>query len=132
MKEFADDNHKFNKVIQTGRKHWEKSRNCSIRVISPFPTMFSKDCRHVKTKACFQKELIPDHVRKWTFENIVRERANAGNQISNVSKLRKIWRAIDWLIDWLIGALHHLKHYFCHITVTAHIIHHVFPAFHQC
>ena len=33
-----------------GRKHDGKRRNCSLRAISPFPTVFSKDlyCRHVK------------------------------------------------------------------------------------
>ena len=39
------------------RKHCGKWRNCSLRAISPFPTMFSIDlyCRHVKTKACLGK-----------------------------------------------------------------------------
>ena len=37
-----------------GRKHCGKRRNCSLRAISPFPTVFSKDmyCRQVKTRAC--------------------------------------------------------------------------------
>ena len=32
------------------RKHCGKSRNCSLRAISPFPPVFSEDlsCRHVK------------------------------------------------------------------------------------
>ena len=33
---------KWQKVIQTGRKHCGKGRNCSLRAISPFPTVFSK------------------------------------------------------------------------------------------
>ena len=33
---------KWKKVIQTGRKHCWKRRNCSLRAISPFPTVFSK------------------------------------------------------------------------------------------
>ena len=33
---------KWQKVIQMGRKHCEKRRNCSSRAISPFPTVFSK------------------------------------------------------------------------------------------
>ena len=33
---------KWQKVIQTGRKHCGKRRNCSLRAISPFPTLFSK------------------------------------------------------------------------------------------
>ena len=48
---------KWQKVIQMGRKHCGKRRNCSSRAISPFPTVFSKDlyCRHVKTRACLGK-----------------------------------------------------------------------------
>ena len=61
LKELADDNCKFGKigrrVIPTGRKHCGKRRNCSLRAISPFPTVFSKDlyCRQVKTRACLGK-----------------------------------------------------------------------------
>ena len=33
---------KWQKVIQTGWKHCGKRRNCSLRAISPFPTVFSK------------------------------------------------------------------------------------------
>ena len=32
---------KCKKVIQMGRKHCGKRRNCSLRAISPFPTVFS-------------------------------------------------------------------------------------------
>ena len=37
------------KKERMGRKHCGKRRNCSLRAISPFPTVFSKDlyCRHV-------------------------------------------------------------------------------------
>ena len=33
---------KWQKVIQMGRKHCGKRRNCSLRAISPVPTVFSK------------------------------------------------------------------------------------------
>ena len=61
LKEFADDNFKFNEfsdVLQTVRKQCRMMRNCSLRAISPFPTVFSKDlyCRHVKTRASLGKE----------------------------------------------------------------------------
>ena len=48
---------KWQKVLQTGRKHCGKRKNCSLRGISLFPSVFSKslDCRHVKTKACLGK-----------------------------------------------------------------------------
>ena len=44
-------------LLQKCRKHSEKRRNFSLREISPFPTVFSKDlfCRHVKTRACLWK-----------------------------------------------------------------------------
>ena len=37
-----------------------KRRNCSLRAISPFPIVFSKDfyCRHVKTRACLGKASV--------------------------------------------------------------------------
>ena len=45
--------------LQKGRKHCGKRRNCSLRAISPFPTVISKDlyCRHVKTMACLGKPI---------------------------------------------------------------------------
>ena len=48
---------KWQKVLQKDRKHCGKRRNCSLRAISPFPTVFSKGlyCRHVKTRACLGK-----------------------------------------------------------------------------
>ena len=61
FKEFADDNFKCDesgkKCSEMGRKNCGKRRNCSLRAISPFPTVFSKDlyCRHVKTRACLGK-----------------------------------------------------------------------------
>ena len=57
LKEFVDDNFTWQKVLQKGRKHCGKRRNCSLPAISPFPMVFSKDlyCRHVKTRACLGK-----------------------------------------------------------------------------
>ena len=48
---------KWQKVLWKGRTHCEKMWNCSLRAISPFPTVFSKDlyCRNVKTRACLGK-----------------------------------------------------------------------------
>ena len=50
---------KWKKVLQAGRKHCGKRRNCSLRAISPFPTVFLKDfyCKHVKTRPCLGKGL---------------------------------------------------------------------------
>ena len=60
LKEFADDNFRFNengRVFEMVRKHCAKRRNCSLRAISPFPTVFSKGLYsiHVKTRACSGK-----------------------------------------------------------------------------
>ena len=48
---------KWQKCLQMVRKRCGKRRNCSLRAISPFPTVFSKDLyyRHVKTRACLGK-----------------------------------------------------------------------------
>ena len=50
---------KWQKVFPTGRKHCEKRINCSLGVIYPFCTVFSKDlyCRHVQTRACLEKKV---------------------------------------------------------------------------
>ena len=61
LKKFADDSFKFDEngrtVLQKCRKCCGKRRNCSLRAISPIPTVFSKDlyCRHVETRACLGK-----------------------------------------------------------------------------
>ena len=51
---------KWKKVIQTGRKHCGKRRNCSLRAISPFPTVFSEGLFHRGVKKCFQKACFPE------------------------------------------------------------------------
>ena len=43
---------KWQRVIQTGRKHCGKRRNCSLRAISPFPTVFSKGLFPRGVKRC--------------------------------------------------------------------------------
>ena len=47
------------KVLQKHRKHCGKRRNCSLRAISSFPTLFLKDlfCRHIQNKVLFVKGL---------------------------------------------------------------------------
>ena len=44
---------KWQKVIQMGRKHCEKRRNCSLPAISPFPTVFSKGLFPKGVKRCY-------------------------------------------------------------------------------
>ena len=57
LKEFADDNFKFDENGKKLSKQVEKTgkrRNCSLQAISPFPTMFSKGLfpRGVKRSHC--------------------------------------------------------------------------------
>ena len=44
---------KWKKVIQTGKKHCGKRRNCSLGAISPFPTVFSKGLFPRGVKRCY-------------------------------------------------------------------------------
>ena len=44
---------KWQKAIQTGRKHCGKRRNCSLRAISPFPIVFSKGLLPRGVKRCY-------------------------------------------------------------------------------
>ena len=45
------------KVLQMGRKHCGKRRNCLLQAISPFPTVFSEAlyCGHIKARACLKQ-----------------------------------------------------------------------------
>ena len=43
---------KWQKVVQTGRKPCWKRRNCSLRAVSPFPTVFSKGLFPRGVKRC--------------------------------------------------------------------------------
>ena len=60
LKEFADNNIRFD---ENGGKFYKRVENTgqrmnySLRVISPFPTVFTKDlyCRQAKTRACLGK-----------------------------------------------------------------------------
>ena len=49
---------KWQRAPHTSRKHCRKRRNCSLRAISCFPKVFSKDlyCIHVKNKGLFGNE----------------------------------------------------------------------------
>ena len=65
LKGFADDNfmfHENGRMFSTTVENTvgRNSRKHSLRAISPFPTVFSKDlkCKHVKTRACLGKENI--------------------------------------------------------------------------
>ena len=59
--DFVDDNFKFD---ENGRKFSERAehtvgtrQNCSLRAISPSPTVFSVDLyyKHIKTRDCLEK-----------------------------------------------------------------------------
>ena len=65
LKDFADDNFKFDynyrQLSKGGRKHSGKRRNCSLRAISPIPTVFSKRLvlQIRKDNGFFGKGLMP-------------------------------------------------------------------------
>ena len=44
---------KWQKIIQMGRKHCGKRRNCSLRAIFPSPTVFSKGLFPRGVKRCY-------------------------------------------------------------------------------
>ena len=91
---------KWQKILQTGRKHCGKRRDCSLRAISPFPTLFSKDlyCRHVKTRACNWNKILISFGANWTlyqstsfltFQNL---KAFADDK-------RNVARLMEWVIE---------------------------------
>ena len=72
-----------------GRKHCGKRRNCSLRAISPFPTVFSRDSykQTRKNQGLFGKELNLFHtsrvlmtLKQRAFENMVVKGENVSNQ----------------------------------------------------
>ena len=56
---------KWQKVIQTGRKHCGKRRNCSSRAIYPFPTVFSKGLFPRGVKSVIMWEWVKPFIRKF-------------------------------------------------------------------
>ena len=58
---------KAKKNLQTGKKHCGKWRNCSLRAIHPFPTVFLKDLysKHVKQQSLFGRGLTPYQTTKF-------------------------------------------------------------------
>ena len=81
---------KMAESFRTGRKYYEERRNCSLRAISPFPTVISKDfyCRHVKKKGLFGKglTLLPDDNHKdWTkFKAVADDKFNVARIMISV------------------------------------------------
>ena len=77
------------KVLQTGRKHFGKMRNCSLRAISRFPTVFSRGlyCRHVKPELAWKR------VKYVNFENNYRLYFVVAKIWQNLSKGQtKTWK----------------------------------------
>ena len=71
---------KWQEVIQAGRKHCRKRRNCSLRAISPFTTVFSKGLFPRGVKRCHLCGNGLTTPRKRPYGNIVGKEGNAGNQ----------------------------------------------------
>ena len=53
---------KWQKLIQTGRKHCGKRRNCTLLAISPFPTVFQKACFPGASKGVIVWEWVKNKV----------------------------------------------------------------------
>ena len=67
---------KWQKVIQMGRKHCGKRRNCSLWAISPFPTVFSKASLYNWTFITQFQVLTMPRIKK-VIESIVEKGENA-------------------------------------------------------
>ena len=73
-----------------GRKQCRKRRNCSLRAISPFPTVFSKGlyCRHIKTRDCLRKGKPKNELsiigQKTLWENVFKSCISLGNHAVKV------------------------------------------------
>ena len=61
---------KWQKVIQMGRKHCGKRRNCLLRAISPFPTVFSKGLFPKGVKRC-RRVGMGQHSVKFQFSSFL-------------------------------------------------------------
>ena len=68
---------KWEKAIQTGRKHCGKRRNCSLRAISPCPTVFSKGLFPRASKGT----IVWEWVKACAVENLVRLKSLIWQQI---------------------------------------------------
>ena len=97
MKVFADDNsylgengRQFSKVVDT-IENIGKRRNCSLRAISPFPTVYSKGlyCRHEKKPGSFGKGFKIYH-----FVGLIHCMANVGGD-RQTGKERERWEDTD-------------------------------------
>ena len=68
LKEFADDNYKFDKNGKEFSKRVEDT--VGKQATSPFPTVFSKDfyCRNVKTRVCLGKGSQLSHKVSWPWD----------------------------------------------------------------
>ena len=84
---------KWQNVFQPARKHCGKRRNCSLRAISPFPTVFSKDlyCRHVKTRACLGKGWM---FTSYGYYRLVQFSSKQKYDVKNMDKWKN---TVNWL-----------------------------------
>ena len=90
MKEFADDNFKFDENGRKFSKRVEntgKRRNCSLRAISPFPTMISRLVLQTReNQGLFGKGLTNDKILDPS-----KFKTFADNRIDITQKLKFYW-----------------------------------------
>ena len=100
------------------RKHCGKRRNCSLRAISPFSTVFSKDlnCRHVKNQGLFGKGLKVKLFPKLDEKRGINGCRGSGKQYKHV-----LWKYTDNITQssWLCDASIY-KHEWCLALLTLH------------
>ena len=73
---------KWQKVIQTRRKHCGKRRNCSLRAISTFPTVFSKGLFPRGAKRCHCVGIA-----RWHSTKLLSQTTNFG-----LFQTERVWR----------------------------------------
>ena len=124
---------KWKKVIQTGRQHCGKRRNCLLRPISPFPTVFSKGLFPEVSKGVTVWEWVKCHLILQVKNFVVWLRVKMPSTIkiafaTGVDQDHKcIVGLIDWFIEWCFMPLLTV----CQSYLATVLIIHVFPGFHQ-
>ena len=99
---------KWQKVLQTGRKHCGKRRNCSFWAISPFPSVFKRLILQTrKNQSLFGKGLIIRTVLYFFVKNIVQVcgKLSAGKTVILLSNVKHGNRISSFNINEIIKSI---------------------------
>ena len=107
---------KWQKVLHMGRKHCGKRRNCSLRGISPFPKVFSKDLcyRHVKTELVWERVNINSILN--TFPN-----KRLFLRVCSTSLLKTLWKKEKFFVTSYFFFPHSILYLFWEISAIQQI-----------